>query len=88
VSFAPQGSLLLKGLVLAVSLCSPGVRQCGADLLIRYSSFLSAAGEHRPAGIALESPQKKARVFLVLIVFLWWFLEHTRKVFGEICERQ
>jgi hypothetical protein len=35
-------------------------------------------------GIVLELPDQKARVFLVLIAFTLWLLEHARKVFGEI----
>jgi hypothetical protein len=40
------------------------------------------------AGLVLESPDQKTLVFLVLGALLWCFLEHARKVFGEICERQ
>jgi hypothetical protein len=35
----------------------------------------------------LEPPDQNARDFLVLIAFLWWFLEHTHKVSGEISMR-
>jgi hypothetical protein len=34
--------------------------------------------------IILELPVQKAQGFLVLIALKWLFLEHTRKVFGEI----
>jgi hypothetical protein len=36
------------------------------------------------AGVILDLPDQKARCFLVLIVFKWLLLEHTRKVFGEM----
>jgi hypothetical protein len=36
------------------------------------------------SGITLEPPDQRARGFLVLINFNWLFLEHVRKVFGEI----
>jgi hypothetical protein len=42
------------------------------------------AGE---AGVALESPDQKTRVFLVHIALSQWFSEHVCKVFGKMCER-
>jgi hypothetical protein len=39
------------------------------------------------AGVILELLNQKARFFTILIVFSRWFLEHARKVFGEISER-
>jgi hypothetical protein len=39
------------------------------------------------AGVILEPPDKKAQVFIVLITFTRWFLEHARKVFDEMSVR-
>jgi hypothetical protein len=38
-------------------------------------------------GIILKPLDQKARAFLVLIVFLWWFFGHVHKLFGEISMR-
>jgi hypothetical protein len=35
----------------------------------------------------LLSCRIKDSSFLVLVMLLWWFLEHFRKMFGEMCER-
>jgi hypothetical protein len=37
------------------------------------------------SGCVLEPPD--ARVFLVLIVFLRWFLDHVHRTFDEMCVR-
>jgi hypothetical protein len=39
------------------------------------------------AGIALESPDQKTRVFLFCTVLSRWFSEHACKLFGKMCER-
>jgi hypothetical protein len=38
-------------------------------------------------GIALVSLYQKTRVFMVLVVLGWSFLEYAHKVFDEMCER-
>jgi hypothetical protein len=39
------------------------------------------------AGIVLEPLEKNARVFLVLVALLWWFLCDANQMFGEMCVR-
>jgi hypothetical protein len=45
------------------------------------------ASLHVNVGCVLELPDQKARVILVLITLMRWFLEHTHKVFGEMSMR-
>jgi hypothetical protein len=39
------------------------------------------------AGIVLELLDQKARVFLALVVLLWWFIDHAHKVFDKMSVR-
>jgi hypothetical protein len=47
---------------------------CSCVVLCRSQSYSWVAGS-------------KTRVFLILVVFLWWFLAHTRKMFVKMSER-
>jgi hypothetical protein len=49
----------------------------------RFCGFL-----HVEIGIALELPDQKTQVFLILVVLLWCFLKHTHKMLDEMCVRQ
>jgi hypothetical protein len=41
----------------------------------------------RVAGLVLEPSDQRARVFLVSIALSWWFFEHARQMFDEMCKR-
>jgi hypothetical protein len=62
-------------------------------LISRLACFLASrtyalvSGVLVHVGFVLVSPDQKLKVFQVLVTFLWWFLRHTHKVFGEMFMR-
>jgi hypothetical protein len=49
-----------------------------------YSSTIVPGSLQVKVDCVLELPDQKARVVLVLITLTQWFVEYTRKVFGEM----
>jgi hypothetical protein len=55
--------------------------------LVGYCCCASVAGDS-PSQLCSWATGSKFRVFLVLTVSLWWFLENAHKIFDEMLERE
>jgi uncharacterized membrane protein len=53
----------------------------------RFCFFICYGFLQVKAGIVLELLDQKTRVFLALVVLLWWFIDHAHKVFDKMSVR-